>query len=171
MCVCVCVCYIYYISYTCITESLCCIPETNTTLYINSTSILKNKNKIYCQKKKRFYQKSQSPQSLHLYNNASEVPSSVDWMWFDSDKPFLFGQTHRNMASAPSCRVMGWAGRSRSSVPREPVPGTSACCPAPQARQASPHHLPCAGQKDGPADSPSPASTLHSPGSALQDLP
>ena len=65
----------------------------------------------------RFYQKSQSPQSLHLYNEASEVPSSVGWMWFDSDKPFLFGQTRGNTASAPSCRAMGWAGPAAPQRP------------------------------------------------------
>ena len=31
--------------YICITESLCCTPETNTTLQINYTSIKEKKNK------------------------------------------------------------------------------------------------------------------------------
>ena len=31
--------YIYIYIYTYITESLCCRPETNTTLYVNYTSI------------------------------------------------------------------------------------------------------------------------------------
>lgn len=38
-------------------------------------------------------------------------------MWFDSDKPFLFGQTRGNMASAPSCRAMGWAGPAAPQRP------------------------------------------------------
>ena len=33
-------------TYICVTESLCCTPETNTTLYINYTSIKKLKNKL-----------------------------------------------------------------------------------------------------------------------------
>ena len=32
--------------YVCITESLCCTPETNTTLLINYTSIKNNNNKM-----------------------------------------------------------------------------------------------------------------------------
>ena len=33
---------VYIYMYVCITESLCCTPETNTALKINYTSILKN---------------------------------------------------------------------------------------------------------------------------------
>ena len=37
----------FFKMYICVTESLCCIPETNRTWFINYTSILKRKKKFF----------------------------------------------------------------------------------------------------------------------------